>query len=264
MMHRRMRDVSSCAISGSARMRAYIVGTPTMMVTSSRASISSAAFGVNAGNTVTAPPATSWVRVVQVIPPTWLSGWCPIITSLSEVPEVLGLRARRGEQAPVGEHRSLGHAGGPGGVEDDRGVGRGHLGRGGCEPRRIRCGAGELAPTLVAVIAEKREVLERRKLPRAAELRVEPDEAEVGMRARGDEHLRSGLPEHVDQLALAVDDVERDEDGADPAHREQRRQPLEAVGRGDGDAIAVTDAEVEQTGGEAVDRCLELDEAHGA
>ena len=62
-------------------MAAYMVGTPSKIVTASRWMISSALAPSNLGSRVSVPPAATVAFSPQVRPKTWNSGRQPIITS---------------------------------------------------------------------------------------------------------------------------------------------------------------------------------------
>ena len=67
--------------SGACSMAAYMVGTPSKIVTVSRWMISSALAPSNLGSSVSVPPAATVAFSPQVRPKTWNSGRQPIVTS---------------------------------------------------------------------------------------------------------------------------------------------------------------------------------------
>ena len=68
--HTRRDEVSACAPAGSCSIAAYIVGTPSKIVTRSRPTISSALAGSNLGSKVRLAPTAMVAFKAQVSPKT--------------------------------------------------------------------------------------------------------------------------------------------------------------------------------------------------
>ena len=100
-------------------MAAYIVGTPSKIVTRSRWMISRALPGSNLGSSVSVPPAVTVAFSPQVRPNTWNSGRQPMTTSTGAALQQGG-RGQLGVagQVRVGQLGALGPAGGARRVED--------------------------------------------------------------------------------------------------------------------------------------------------
>ena len=80
-MHTRSDAACAGSASGRCSIAAYMVGTPSKIVTASRWMISSALAPSNLGSSVSVPAAATVAFSPQVRPKTWNSGRQPITTS---------------------------------------------------------------------------------------------------------------------------------------------------------------------------------------
>ena len=83
-MQERRLDMSASSAPSACSMPAYMVGTPSKMVTSSRATIVRALSGSKRGSRVRQDPLSTDALSPQVRPKTWKRGRHPITTSFSE------------------------------------------------------------------------------------------------------------------------------------------------------------------------------------
>jgi hypothetical protein len=82
----------------------------------------------------------------------------------------------------------------------------------------------------------------------------------VAVATRGDEHAGTRLPQHEDELALAMDREHRMHDRAEPCDSEVRGHGLVPIRELHRDDVARLDAERGQTGGHPLGPCDELAE----
>ena len=128
--HSRSDAVLAVSAAGWWSMAAYMVGTPSKIVTLSLSMIPSALAGSNLGSSVSVPPAVTVALSPQVRPKTWNSGRQPMMTSSGELcSSVSAVRRAFLREAAVAELRSLGLPGCARGVEDHRVVAVGGVGR---------------------------------------------------------------------------------------------------------------------------------------
>ena len=120
-MHTRSVAAFAGSAPGRCSIAAYMVGTPSKIVTASRSMMSSALAGSNLGSSVSVPAAATVAFSPQVRPKTWNSGRQPITTSsllffssVRAVSSALRTRPAWVSSAPFGL------AGGARGVQDDR------------------------------------------------------------------------------------------------------------------------------------------------
>ena len=121
--HTRSADRSYSPRSGAASSATYIVGTPSKMVTRSRAITCSAFSGVNRDTRVRQAPTRTAVLSPQVCPNEWNSGRPPKITSSAADLDQVGRDGLGvGGEISMREFGALGLPGGARCVQDDGGV----------------------------------------------------------------------------------------------------------------------------------------------
>jgi hypothetical protein len=103
---------------------------------------------------------------------------------------------------------------------------------------------------------EEDQMLDRRDVgAKPVEKGAELESVRLGV---ADQGTGARLREHVDELALTVDDVEGDQHRPDLRGSEVRDDPVRRVRRGDRDAVAVAETQTHPAGGDAVRPLVDL------